>query len=393
MPSENTGSALNSQWWNFVSKRPLTTALVLALLFRLGVFFGSMIWPIFNENQMPVSPLHEQGYLDFSFYVKALMEYRSSSFSDLFDKFVAFYQRPFQEQFGHIIAGPVFPLIIGVFDYRQGNTLPLAATFLLLDYLWSGLWLRKMAGQGLGVAWMTLFAFAPNPVWFMLVLSPDLIFAALVGFFYFAYFNEQQTRRTAVTWVVFLVLILLTRPNGYSILLFVIADFAWRQVRQRNAINMALPALGILALLFALYLYPYFITEMRKAATGHTFFGLTSAAYANGLFDALPYWLNLTVSWVTLLGAKTLYFVGLRPAYGEASEFLVVARALPGLILLPGLFWGLILAGRRHALFLALFCLPILLGPAQDRYNLPIYPMLFMFGALAYHRLWHKIRS
>jgi len=370
----------------------LLTATLLAIAFRLAVFLGSMWWPIPNENLLPVSPLNNQGYLDFAWYFKWMHEYRSLSLGEIIGLFVEFYQRPFQSQFGHVIAGPVFPLLLGLFDYNSGRTVPMALFYFGLDCVWSIAWLWWFARQNLPLGWMVLFAIAPNPVWFMLVVSPDLVFAALVGFFYFLYFSEQRTRFMDWAWIAFVILIMFTRPNGYSILLFVLLDGALRHFRQKRFDVGTITAFLLLATLFSLYLYPYFITELRKTATDPILFGLPTSTYLNGMFEALPRWLDLAVSWIALMVAKVLYFTGLRPSYGATPDLLVVARALPGVILLPGLIWGVLFVGGRQSLFLVLFCLPILLGPSQDRYNLPIYPLLFLFGAQAYMAAWRRLR-
>jgi hypothetical protein len=63
------------------------------------------------------------------------------------------------------------------------------------------------------------------------------------------------------------------------------------------------------------------------------------------------------------------------------------------LILLPG-FLYLFRVGRWGEMALiALYCLPILLGPAQDRYYLPIYPILFLYGVMAYQAAWRAIST
>jgi hypothetical protein len=355
-------------------------ALITMIVARFAIYFGSMIWPIPNENLAPVSPLNGQGYFDFLFYLESLEQYRSVPLYEILGKFVAFYQRPFQEQFGHIIAGPVFPAIIELFDYRPGNSLPLSLGFLGLDCLWAGLWIKWGADRGIPPLGLIAFALAPNPIWFMLVLSPDLVFAALVGFFYLIYFRKNQTPWSTTLWVGLLILILMTRPNGYSILLFVFLNFLWSNYQNGGFKYWRLIFLSALTILFTLYLYPYFVTEMRKSAVDHIFFGYKTSEYVAGIYPVLPEWLNLACSWGSLVIVKVLNFVGLRPSYGATPGFLVILRALPGILLLPGFIWCIFFAGSRHRMFILLFFLPIFLGPSQDRYNLPVYPLLFFFG-------------
>jgi hypothetical protein len=372
--------------------QPLLVACAVAVAFRVALFAGSIVWPIPNENLSPVSPLHGQGYFDFGFYLDSLHQYRTLSIQELLGKFIEFYQRPFESQFGHIIAGPVFPALIGIFEYAEGSPLPMAIFYLALDCTWAFAWLWWFNRSGLTVIWMVLFALTPNPAWFMLVISPDLVFAALIGFFYVIYFSDTPTRTATATWVILVLLILLTRPNGYSILLFVLIDISWRHLRERRISAIAVTGIVVTTVLFGLYLYPYFITEMRKSAVDHVFFSYPSSAYFSGLFPALPGWIDHGLSWLALAVARILYFVGLRPSYGATPDMLVLARALPGLVLLPGLLWGLCRAGRRQSLFIALFCLPVLLGPSQDRYNLPVFPLLFFFGTQAYRTGWAHVR-
>ncbi len=378
--------------FQLLTEHPLATAIALAVLFRVVVFFATMIMPIPNEDLFLVSPLHGQKYLDFSFYVESLHQYRSETIWSIFQKFVHFYQRPLEEHFGHIIAGPIFPLIIGIFDYTDGNTLPLATCFLFFNCLWWVIWLRWFAEKGLGLAWLCIMALMPNPVWFMLVVSPDFVLAALVGFFYVLYMREQQTAQTMLLCAFFVVCIVLTRPNGYSVLIFVLLDNLWRHYRSGDGNLWLIALVGVSTFLVGLYLYPYVVIEARKMVINHVFFGMSTSTFWAGLFPKLPDWLDIPLSLLALGGAKILYFVGLRPSYGMANDGLVLLRALPGLVLLPGLVWGLFFAGMRTRLFLITFLLPVLMGPSQDRYNLPLFPLLFGFGAHAMSVLWQRLR-
>jgi hypothetical protein len=342
-----------------------------------------MVWPIQNESSNSVSPLETQSYLDFNFYLSSLEQYISLSTTELLDLFVAFYQRPFTEQFGHIISGPVFPGLVGVSEFISGGTLPLSIFYLGLSCLLSYVWLLYLNSYGLRLIWLLGLALAPNPIWFTLVISPDIIFAAFIAFFHYFYFKKDRDFLTNVYWLLCLLIILLTRPNGYSILLFVFVDFGFRTLRgDKNTLVGAIFFAGLITV-FALYLYPYFITEARKSVTDTLFFNIRTSEYRAGLFPGLPEYINLIASLLTLGGAKILYFCGLRPSYGETSLLLVMVRSGAGFILLPGLIMAAIRAPRREQLFLAVFFLPIFFGPTQDRYNLPLFAILFRYGAEA----------
>jgi len=337
-----------------------------------------------------VSPLNSQSYLDFNFYLDSLERYQLFSIGELFQEFVAFYLQPFSEQFGHIISGPVFPLLIGVFDYSPVNTLPLALFFLVFNTAITLAWLKWLDEKGVWGGWLILFAIIPNPIWFVLVLSPDSLFAGFVCAFYLAYFEDRNNTRSLVVCCLALFLALLTRPNGFSILLFVLVVSSWMYFVERRIRIWSWIAVVLVTAGFSLYMYPYFITEMRKSSTLTVYYGYEASEYAKGLFHSLPSWLDYTLSWVAFATAKIFYLVGLRPSSGGTLLSLVVIRSLPGLILLPGLFRLLIFAPWQERVFVGIFLLPIILGPTQDRYILPIIPILFLHGTIVYTYIWRR---
>ena len=232
---------------------------------------------------------------------------------------------------------------------------------------------------------------AIHPVWFTLVISPDLLFAALFVAFFLLYFEVRPSFGQTTAWVLILAAMLLLRPNGFSILVFVAAHAGWTMIQSRRIdVRRSVLVLALLVV-FGLYLYPYFLTEMQKAGGVLSYFGYTPSEYVSGILPGFPGWIDRPLSWAALVGAKLVYFVGLRPNDGVTDTLFVIARGGAGVILLPGilyLFW----AGRRREMALiALYCLPILLGPAQDRYYLPIYPILFLYGVRFYDGVWRTL--
>ena len=371
---------------NASRRRWLRLAITIAIGARVAVFVFAMFWPIPNERAEPVSPLAPQAYFDFDFYVESLMRYLA--WEGVVEQFTKFYDDPTGKAFGPIIAGPVFPLLIGASGFVDGHLLPLALSYLALGSALAVAWLIWLARCPIPGAWLVLFAVLPNPIWYVLVVSPDMLFAGEFAAFYFAYFaaTPGTWRRTGV-WTSSLVLMLLTRPNALSVALFVVVDSAIMFLRRgrisvRRGIGMALLMSAAL-----LYLLPYFLFEMNKAGTALTYFGHAPQTYVQGIYPLLPGWLDRPLSWLSLLGAKILYFFGLRPSYGVTPTALVWLRGAAGVILLPGLLWLLARGPRREALLVGLFMLPFLLGPAQDRYYLAIYPLLFLYGVKAWTTL------
>lgn len=380
---------LSSIWSSDVGRR-ITIALALAIAARVVVFVLAYYAPFTNELGMSVSPSAVQPWIEFEFYKKSLVLYRDSSLGELIGLFTQFYQAPLREQVGHIIGGPVFPFFIAIFDYREGNTLPLATFFLVLSIVHVGGWLAWGARRGFGFLPLLGLALLPNPFWFMLNVTTDLLFAVLVMGFYFAYQKQKWQASDVLIWTTILILAVLTRPNGAALLLFVFLDFVLlRTGRSPQSRLLVLVATGIIGLTASAYLYPYFITEMVLVQS-FPFFGITVSEYLGGLFASLPNLIDRGLSVLSLLGAKLLYFVGLRPSHAGIPLGWLVLRAAAGIIALPGLFRILWSGSGRDRLFLLVFMLPIFLGPTQDRYNLPVLPLLFFHGYLFYAFLWAR---
>jgi hypothetical protein len=308
-------------------------------------------------------------------------------------EFLQFFQAPFVAPATQLISGPVFPFVMRLFQYGPGNLLPLAVFYLVVSIGLAAAWLTWLSNKGVSAPWLIVFALIPNPIWFTLVISPDLLFAALFAVFFLLYFETRPSAAQTTGWVLALATMLLLRPNSFSVLMFVALHAGWAMVQSRAFDIRRGILVTALLLVFGLYLYPYFLNEMQKAGSVLSYFGFTPFEYINGIYPALPGWIDRPLSWGALVGAKLVYFVGLRPSYGFTNTLLVLARGGAGVILLPGIFY-LFWAGRRGEMALiGLYCLPIVLGPAQDRYYLPIYPILFLYGVMAYQAAWRAVST
>lgn len=346
-----------------------------------------MFYPIANESGRLVSPVLPPGYLDFAFYMESLRRY-AESWTGILADFIRFYQDPFSAPASPIISGPLFPGLLQLFQFGPGTYLPLGLCYLALSCGLVAVWLWWLANNGLGRGWLVVFALFPNPVWFTLVVSPDLLFAALFAGFYLLYFKGRHTVPEMVGWIVLLVLALLTRPNGFALLLFVALHASWTLVVERRLELGRISLIVVLVIVFGLYLYPYWLVEMLKADEMLRYFGRTPEEFAAGILPGVPPWIDIPLSMVALLGAKLLYVTGLRPSYGTTPPELVIARAAAGVILLPGLLYMVFRGPGGVRGLVALCCLPFILGPSQDRYCLAISPILFLYGAKAYSAGW-----
>jgi hypothetical protein len=376
----------------FNLKMAFWSALIVGVTYRVAIFAFAAFFSISNESGLPISPFLVATGVDFSFYLDSLRVYVTMTPGEILDRFIQFYVEPIENFLGPFVSGPVFPLMILAFDYRDGETVPLALLFLLLSICLFVAWLCWLRANGVGKFWLLIFALVPNPLWFMLNPSTDLPFALLFALFYLAYFRQSRRPMDTAFWLTALVLVLLTRPNGYSILLFVFLDHLLRLPGGGWRAVWSFVGMALLLIAFGLYLYPYFITEMQKTARTVYFFGLSQPEYVQGIYSQLPAWLNTPASWLSLIGAKALYFCGLRPSYAGVDWYVLLARAGIGLILLPGLCYVAFKGDRRHQLLLFCYLLPVFLGATQDRYNLAVQAILFLFGVKAIDGVWSRLR-
>lgn len=374
-----------------LNKRPFQphflAALLVAILSRVSLFFGTMIVPIPNEMGQPISPLTANTALDLGYYQWA----RNTLFHEprtIIDNFEQIFAGGVVG--GFFFPGPLFPSILELFDYGSDNTLSLAAVYLLLSVLLVVAWLYWLRRKGVGAIWLYVFALLPSPFWFMLNVSTDLLFAVIVGVFWLLWFDERvQNPRHAAGIGAILVLAVLLRPNAMSLLLFLVIDvLIWDIALAKRADNRKSSLLFVGFVLFVaaasvVYYLPYF-WDVRIDAAFIGYFGVLPDDYFNGLWPSLPRLADLGLSWLSFVGAKLLYLTGIRPSFGNATPVLVILRMLPGFVVLPGLVWLFVRGSRREQIFVVIYLAPIILSVTQDRYLLPIQPILFLYGTKAW---------
>ena len=384
--------------------RSIFLIVLFATVVRLAFFSATIIWPIPNEAGAPVSPLVQSGS-DLHYYKSVAVRLQETDALSIAGRYLQFYQEIRLPDFSavgvqaalldlriqatklleYLNVGPAFPILLGLFDFKADNTLPVAIVFLIIGIATSIIWIAWLHGRGMPTIWLVLFAFLPGPLYFSIALSTDLPFMFVTGIFFWSYMDNRQSKANILLWFSAIVLMALLRPTALSILAFVVIDLCLlrkSQISLGARLTMGLSVIGLLAITLAYYL-PHGI-HVVGGTTQLQYFGVTISEYYSGLFAIFPEWIDKILSVLLLVGAKILYFVGLRPSFGNTETWLVLLRSAPGVVLLPGLAWGLIMTGWRMRLFLLLFLFPILAGPAQDRYSLPIQPILFYYCACAY---------
>lgn len=371
-------------------------AVSLALGVRLVVWFGTMLVPIPNEQGLPVSPLLANSVIDLDFYQASRGLYGLWIDQLTAAPVAAWYSisRETLELGGSaLLAPPLFAGVLAVFDYGAHNTLPLAFAYLILSCGVVLVWLHWLARHGLGLVGLLVVAAVPGPIWLMLNISTDLPFAALFTAFFLVFFSTRRARQRYPWAAAIAMIATLLRPHGVSLLVFLGIYEAFfspdRTGPQKVAIAAFLAAAaGVMFWLYGSYYWWYVGTSARLP-----YFGLTAAEYMGGIYPALPMVVDRPLSWLTLVASKFLYLVGLRPSFAGTEPLLVLIRAAPGLILLPGLLYGLFRAPWAYRLLLATFFAPVVLGSAQDRYVLAVTPLLVFFAARFGQELLAAVRG
>lgn len=369
----------------WAQEHPLLLAVTIGLAVRIGLLLLAVNFSITNEEGYRVSPLLVQPWIDFQFYVDSLAFYQSKSLAEIAEAYIVYFSVPFSEQTGTVVAGPVFPVVIWATGYGEGNTLPLALVFLGMSCALVAIWLFWLHRRGLGLAWLLLFAVIPNPLWYTLNISSDMLFAILVALFYWTFTESRQAWARPALLFLLGTTIVLTRSNGPFVILFAFLFVAVTAPLSKPRTIALLAALGVSGLLSALLIYPEMSSQAKVG--GFKFMGIHRDDYIAGLFPALPDALDFVVSWTALSGAKVLHFVGLRPSIAGIPPHLLFLRAGIGLILLPGFIYACLRGRLVDRLFILCFSIPVLLGPTLDRYNLPILPILYFYGVLVLQKI------
>jgi hypothetical protein len=370
--------------------RPVVLVCAIALLARIAVFFYLIAFPMANETGNLVSPMIFQLGSDYSFYFDSLRIYQGS-FSDLFAHFIRTFDAPFTNLYEFVTSGPVLPILFMVFSYSAENTLPLSIATLAVGTITAWLWIVWLHRRDVRLFWLLVFAILPSPIWYQINNSLDTYHALFVALFVIAFLGGEANRDRVAMGLGAGTLATLAKPNGLPLMVFMLVDIVLHHstIKFWLKVVFMLSASAIVAI-FSLFYMTYLIAFL-ESSSHFKFFGVPYTRYLNGMYDALPAIIGLPLSWFSLIVAKILYLVGLRPSYGITPFDIVLIRSVPGLILLPGLLWLLFKRPRREALFVLIFLIPPFLGATQERYLLPIMPIVFYYSMVAFGALHEAV--
>jgi hypothetical protein len=366
-----------------------------AVVVRLLSFLIFENWEIVNDSGLAVKLAGEPAYLDYAVYKKHI--YSVWSEIDRPINFLRIAMKDMMEAWQWLLKedikpGPFFSLVLKIFSYDSDRNY-LANIYLMLGCLLAIAWARMLAIRGGNIFFQLLLACYPALVYYSFLVSTDLIYAVLIAVFYTAAWGAFIGKKSALFWCMLaLFAAVMTRPNGISLIpilyLLILRDSCLR-LRLKLFLFFIWGLLGVYMLVYYL---PYFwVHEKNAAATNY--WGILPEEFNAGLITFLPIWMSQFFSVFFFGLSKLIYSVGLRPSYADVNTFLVVARALPGVVLLPGLIYGALRGHWFDKVFLLFFLLPVYVGAAQERYILAVTPLLILWGGKVYELLFIKLRE
>jgi hypothetical protein len=373
--------------------RATLVLMILVLLSRIVVFWILDQWNIINDSGAAVKPLGEPAYLDYATYKLHINSPWQEIFRPL--EFIMRAMSDAAEAWSWLLKqqlspGPIFPIILDFWGYERFRA-PLAWVYLLAGCGLGWVWAIFMAYHKTGLWTQALVASFPALVYYSFLVSTDLLYAVLMALFYAAAWGVLLRKPRAWIWcMLMLVVSLLSRPNALAMVPVLFIVIAAESTLKWSAKGIWMLIWGLFGVYMLIYYLPYFWLHEGNSV-GTSYWGIYPQQFHEGLFSGLPQWLNQSVSLLSLAVSKVIYSVGLRPSYAEISPWLVLARAWPGVILLPGLIYGLWRGHWFDRIFVFFFLLPVYVGAAQERYLLAVTPLLLLWGIQAYKNLWVQL--
>ena len=373
--------------FDFYAKCMLFVALLSRLLFATLAIMISLE----TENGFLVSPFVEVRFGDYDFYLLHISE----NFASLKDPFLFFFQGGSIEAWLErpLAPGPIFPWLLNISLYPKQPVVLASASLIassLLVFGWVMYYRAKMVplwGQ------LSLISF-PLLLWYSIVISTELPMSiALFIFFYGALVTSRLPFLGSSCALIGFILMLLIRPNSLSLFPAMLLVIILNKGSMPKWYNTTLVILTTFSFAyFVVYYTPYFIM-VQESSLVISYWGLFPQQYSEGLFPNLPLLMDQVISNGALIASKLIYASGLRPSYSDVPGIFIFLRAIGGVLILPGIFYCAYRGSWLERILLLGFLLPLLITVAQERYLLPIAPLLLLYGSIFWKDLYLSVRK
>ena len=359
--------------------------IILSRTIAFGILDG---WDIVNDSGLAVKPLGQPAYLDYTTY----LEHKNSAWHEI-DRPFRFVQLWWLDQADGLVwlqsqpakPGPLFSNLLNITSFDT-----LGWIYIFIGSVLGFSWARLFEYRNLGLWAQALAACFPALIYYSFLVSTDLLYAGLVAIFYACSWSVLMHKKRALIWCVMIMLILLLfRPTALSLIPILLIV-----VYMNDKINLLfklifISAFILIGIYMLLYYLPYFWVHEANSVTTH-YWGIFPQEYHEGIFPWLPGWIDKTFSLILLALSKIIYSVGLRPSYSGVSLWLVLVRAAPAVLLLPGLIFIFFRAHWYERVFIFFFMIPVYVGASQERYLLAIIPLLLFWGIQFYSSIFYK---
>ena len=361
----------------------LISAIIISRLCAILIFEGANI---FNDSGIPIKFGGEPAFLDYLIYKHSV----SNAWSEI-TRPIKFFVLMLDDWQGAFVwlkvqplkPGPIYPILVGLTSYEDSRYL-LSFVYLISGAMLGWYWAKTLSDRGEALWLQISCACFPALVYYSFLVSTDLLYACLVTLWLVAAraVLENKTWAWSVAGVA-MFLLLLARPNSLA-LLPMMSILAWRVTSFKSWIMWSF-FWGLVGVYMLIYYLPYYWVHDSNAGATH-YWGFYPSEYYKGLWTAIPAWISQPMSWLLFAISKLMHAVGLRPSYASVDVLLVVARALPGLLFMPGLIYLFFAAEKFERWFVFFFMLPIFIGASQERYLLALTPILLLWGGRAWSR-------
>ena len=339
---------------------------------------------ISNDSGIPIKLGGEPAFLDYLIYKNSV----SNAWSEITRpfKFFVLLLDDLQGAFAWLKLqplkpGPIYPMLVGLAGYEESRNL-LSWSYQIAGALLGWHWSKFLRDRGEPLWLQILCACFPALVYYSFLVSTDLLYACLIALWLVGARAVLDNKAGALSAAgVAMLLLLLARPNSLA-LLPMMCLLAWRVKSFKTWLLLSLFWV-VVGLYMLIYYLPYYWVHDSNAGATH-YWGLLPSEYYKGLWTEAPAWISQPLSWLLFAISKLMHAVGLRPSYASIDAWLVVARALPGLVFMPGLIYLFFAAEKFERWFVFFFMLPIFIGASQERYLLALTPFLLLWGVRAW---------
>ena len=365
--------------------------LFISLLSRVLFAALAVMISLKTENGFLVSPFVEVRFGDYDFYLLS----SSENFATLKEPFLFFFQGGSVQNWVQtpVVPGPMFPWLLNVLNYSK-QPIILASIYLIASALLVFGWVLYYRAREVSL-WgqLALIAF-PLILWYSLALSTELPMSiALFIFFCGALASRRRPFWGISCALAGFILMLLIRPNSLSLFpAMLLVLFLNRDVMSSWCTAAILVLVTSIYAYFVVYYAPYFFMVQESTAF-LSYWGLFPEQYSEGLFPNLPLFLDQVISNGALIVSKLIYVSGLRPSYSDTTILFVFLRGMGGILILPGIFYCFYRGSWLERVLLFGFLFPLLITVAQERYLLPIAPLLLLYGGIFWKDLYQSTRK